>query len=234
MELPVVMVKDRPLTGKGVARKIRALGHVPAVLYGKGIDARSLVLEPSQLVKVLQTPLGSNSVIQLEFDDGKAGDGCLAMIKAHDIHPFRRHLLHCDFIRVDEKDPPKFHIPIRIVGKSEGEKAGAKLNIAMREIVLKCSLDNIPEAIDIDVTPLEIGEKLMLSELTFPEGAVPVSTKDMPVVTVRMGRIEKEVEEEVPEGEEGEIVEGAEAAGEDGAAATADGEAETKPDSPES
>lgn len=235
MEFQVVSVRDRPVTGKGAARKIRALGHIPAVLYGKGMESRSLVVEPKQLVAILQSPRGSNTVVKLELAGDQSDDLGHAMIKAHAVHPFRRNLMHCDFIRVDEKAPLKLDIPILVVGKSEGEKAGANLNVQMRTIALTCQPANVPDHIEVDVTALDIGDGLMVSDLTLPEGTKPVFTQDMQVVTVRMGRIEKEeeeVEEEGEEGLEGEAAEGAPAAGEEGAAAPAEGQ-DSKSDTPE-
>ncbi|NOZ00396.1 MAG: 50S ribosomal protein L25 [Deltaproteobacteria bacterium] len=228
MELPVISVRERPVKGKGSARKIRALGHIPAVLYGLGKENRSLVVEPSQLVDILTSSLGSNSVMKLEFVDGNKDDSCLAMIKDHDVHPFRRNLLHCDFIRIDENNPPNFEVPIRVVGKSEGEKVGAKLNIQVRSVLIKCPIDALPDAITIDVSPLDVGDKLMISDLEYPEGAEPIATKDMPVVTVRMGRVEKEdVGAEEVEGEEGAAEGEGAAAGEGAEPAAEDGKAES-------
>ncbi|MBL6975075.1 MAG: 50S ribosomal protein L25 [Deltaproteobacteria bacterium] len=233
MEFQVVSVRDRPVTGKGVARKIRALGHIPAVLYGKGMEPRSLVVEPKQLVSILQSPRGSNTVVKLEMADGSLD--CLghAMIKAHAVHPFRRHLMHCDFIRVDEKAPLKLDIPILVVGRSEGEKAGANLNVQMRTIALTCQPSDVPDHIEVDVTALDVGDGLMVSDLTLPSGTKPVHSQDMQVVTVRMGRVEEEeVEEEIEEGLEGEAAEGAVAAGEEGAATPTEGQ-DSKTDTPE-
>lgn len=200
MDYPVVRAKARPFTGKGYSRKVRVLGYLPAVLYGPGMPTKPIVVDPKTVVGILNSPRGMNTVVRLDIEGKEGLESCLALIKDYSIHPVKRVLEHCDFLKVDEAGELTVTVPIRTVGKSAGEKAGAKLNLALREVTIRCRPDCVPEAIEIDVTPLGVNESLLLSQLRYPEGTRPVITKDRTVVTVRMPKAEKGAEEAVEEG----------------------------------
>jgi len=232
MEYQVLNVKNRPLLGKRYARKIRVLHHIPGVMYGKGEGNVPLVINPKPLTDIINSPGGSNSILSIEFDDKDSSKNCLAMIQDFDVHPISKKLTHCDLLRINEDEELTIEIPIKIVGQSEGEKAGAQLNTPLRFITIKCKPADIPDSIDVDVTSLEVGDNVMLSELELPEGTTATYSMDSPVITVRMSRIEKELEE-IEEAAAEEAAEAAEAAAEgeeveEGAEAPAEGE-EDKP-----
>lgn len=194
MEYPVVSVRRRDVTGKGAARKLRALGYIPAVLYGRGLDSTPLVVNPREVLGAFRGERGVNTVVQLKFAGDEAAEGCLALVREYATHPLRRTLQHCDFLKVGEDTEVTLEVPIRIVGKSEGEKLGAKVGNPLARVRVKCKVRDIPAAIDVDVTPLGVGDGVMLSELALPAGVRTLYTKDVPVVLVRMGRAEKEPE----------------------------------------
>lgn len=194
MEYPVVSVRRRDVTGKGAARKLRALGYIPAVLYGKGLDSTALVVNPREVVGAFRGERGVNTVVRLKFAGDEAAEGCLALVREYTTHPLRRTLQHCDFLKVGEDTELTLEVPIRIVGKSEGEKLGAKVGNPLARVRVKCKVRDIPAAIDVDVTSLGVGDGVMLSELALPAGVRAIYTKDVPVVLVRMGRAEKESE----------------------------------------
>jgi large subunit ribosomal protein L25 len=195
MEFPIVRAKDRPFLGKGYARKIRALNYLPAVLYGGGSAARPLVVDPKTIVAILQGPRARNTVIRLEVEGKEGLDSCLAMIRDYQIRPVNRIIQHCDFLVVDETTEMTVKVPLRSVGKSEGEKVGAALNIALREVSIRCKAADIPEAIVVDVTSMGLNAVLMLSALPYPAGTKPIYPKDRAAIVVRMPKAEK-VEEE--------------------------------------
>lgn len=194
MEYPVVTVRRRDVTGKGVARKLRALGYIPAVLYGKDGGSTPLVVNPKEVVGAFRGERGANTVMRLRFEGDETTGECLALVRNHATHPVRRTLLHCDFMRVSDDTELTLDVPIRIVGKSEGEKLGAKVGNPLTRVRVRCKVRDIPAAIEVDVTPLGVGDGIMLSELTLPPGVRAIYTKDVPVVLVRMGRAEKEPE----------------------------------------
>jgi large subunit ribosomal protein L25 len=188
MELKVLKAKKRPLIGKGAARKIRALGYVPAIVYGKGLDPIPVVVDPKQVAGIIAS-FGKNALVRLELLGEEKSYLCL--IRDYSVHPFKRTLEHCDLMKVEEDSLVVVDLPIKIVGKSEGEKAGGKLSVPLKSVKAKCRAAKIPNAIEVDVSPLKIGETLMLSQLKVPEGTTLVFSKDSPVAIVRMGKAEK-------------------------------------------
>jgi len=195
MEYPLVTVRRREVTGKGVARKLRALGYIPAVLYGPGISTTPLVADPKEILKAFRGERGVNTVVRLQFLSGEQ-DGCLALVRQYSAHPVRRTLEHCDFMKVSEDTELTLEVPIRIVGKSEGEKMGARVSNPLMRVRVRTKVRDVPAAIEVDVTPLGVGEGIMLSQVPVPEGVRLVYTRDTPVVLVRMGRAEKGPAEE--------------------------------------
>lgn len=210
MEYPIVRAKIRTITGKGAARKIRALGYVPAILYGKGKETVPIVIDPKEMLPVFYSARGANSVLRLEVEDSEgAKESTLAIIRDYAVHPYKRVLEHCDLMRVDETTELTVRVPFKFVGRSEGEKLGGRLNVAIRRVTLKCPASMVPEAVVVDVTPIKIGHTLSLSQITYPEGTRPVFTKDAVVLSIRMPKGEKAVTEEATAGpkQEGESAE---------------------------
>jgi len=187
MELKVLKVRKRPLVGKGAARKIRALGYVPAVVYGRGIEPIPVVVDPKQVAGIISS-LGKNAVVRLEFIDEDKSYLCL--IRDYSVHPFKRSLEHCDFMKVEEDSYVVVDLPIKVVGKSEGEKAGGRLSVPLKSVRARCKALQIPRALEIDVTSLKVGETLMLSQVDVPEGTTLLYSKDLPVAIVKMGKAE--------------------------------------------
>lgn len=204
------------------------MGYIPAVLYAGGTEAQSLVVDPKVVAGILNGPRHANTVVKLDIEDKDAKTGtCLALVREYSVHPYRRTLEHCDFLKVDESAERTFRIPIHIQGKSEGEKLGAKLNIAQRDIVIRCLPIDVPEKIEVDVSPLIVGQVLTLSQLPYPPKTVAVYDRDAVVVSVRMPRAEVKEEEAEVEAEAAPA-EGAAVAGAAGEAKDAKAEDEKK------
>ncbi len=203
MENPLIRAKARDFVGKGFARKVRALGFLPAVLYGGEGEPRPLVVDAKAVTNVLNGKGGRNTIVSLSIEDEKAPEQTLAVVREFQVHPVKRNLEHCDFLRVGEGTELTVKVPVRLTGKSEGEKLGAHLNLAMRQVTLRCRAGSVPEEIVIDVTPFKVGQVMTLSQLPLGEGARAMFVKDNAVVTLKMPRAEK--------GAAGEEAEGAEA-----------------------
>lgn len=204
MENPLIRAKARDFVGKGFARKVRALGFLPAVLYGGEGEPRPLVVDAKAVTNVLNGKGGRNTIVSLSIEDEKAPEQTLAVVREFQVHPVKRNLEHCDFLRVGEGTELTVKVPVRLTGKSEGEKLGAHLNLAMRQVTLRCKAGSVPEEIVIDVTPFKVGQVMTLSQLPLGEGARAMFVKDNAVVTLKMPRAEK--------GAAGEEAEGAAAA----------------------
>ena len=219
-------VELREGAGKGVARKIRALGRVPAVIYGHGKATVSLVLDPSALESMLRgSSAGMNTLIQLEGDASVSGKTVLVKDLQRD--PVRGQVIHADLFEIDITERISVSVAVHITGTAEGVTMGGLIDHVLREIDLDCLPNAIPDEIVVDVTHLMVGDAIHVSDLEIPEGVHVRTHVDLPVVSVVTPAVEEEPEveegEELAEGEEG-AEEGAEAPkAEDGAADTESG-----------
>jgi large subunit ribosomal protein L25 len=203
MEIQTIRAKTRPESGKGVARKLRAAGLIPAVAYGAGGNALTLALDPNQLVQLHKSRLGWNHPVTIEVEDGEGVE--LALLREVQKHPISRALLHADFLRVDPGAEVVVRVPLRVDGRAAGEEIGGRISQPRRELLIRCKPLDIPEQILVDVRELEIGDKVMLSELDLAEGSHPVFTQDVTVASCigRRGGALDELQDAAEEDAEG-------------------------------
>ncbi|MGA9162483.1 MAG: 50S ribosomal protein L25 [Actinomycetota bacterium] len=203
-----LVAEKREGTGKGVARKLRAAGRVPAVLYGAGLDSEALSVDARDLYHVLHTGAGANVLVDLVVD------GTEHLIIPRDVQRDHIHgrYIHVDLLAVRRDEKIHLSIPVRIVGDSVGVKAGGVVEHHLWELEVESLPGDVPEAIDADISALEIGMSLRVSDLVAPKGATILTNPEESVVAVQQPQMAVEVEEEAAEGEvaEGEAVEGAE------------------------
>lgn len=184
-------------TGKGKARRARAAGRVPAVLYGPETAAESLYCDSKEVARILRTPTGVNTLIALNVE-GKGARNVL--IRDYQIHPIRRTLLHCDFFDVSSDRLITVRVPINFTGRTEAEKAGSKRQVVMRDLRLRCHPDAIPQELIVDMSEITAAA-VRISEVPIPEGAEVLYRVDQPVITIKMVVDDEELEDEDGEGE---------------------------------
>ncbi|HET9397750.1 MAG TPA: 50S ribosomal protein L25/general stress protein Ctc [Sphingomicrobium sp.] len=209
----------RDRAGKGASRELRRDGRVPAVIYGAKQEPLSVHVEEKLLTKMLHTGHFMNSVVMVEVG-GKANR---TLPKAVDFHPVTSRPIHVDFLRISEHSKVTVAIPVRFDNEeaSPGLKRGGVLNVVQHEIELVCDASQIPDELHIDLTGLEIGDSIHISEVTLPKGAKPaIDDRDFTVATVVAPSAMKSEEEEAAAADEvptvdGEEVEGGEAEGGD-------------------
>ena len=196
-------VELRSETGKGIARRLRHQGRIPAVLYGRGNAAVSLSVGGSVLDRLLKTShAGLNTLIDLEGISEVVGK--VVLVKALQRHPVTGTLTHADFFEIDTSAKIHVSVPIRLKGNAVGVKAGGILEHSMREIDLLCLPTSIPDALDLDVTDLELSAALHVSDLTLPEGVETSVDQQLPVAHVALPKVEEEPVAEEAALEEGE------------------------------
>jgi len=186
-------VEVRSDTGKGVARKLRAVGRIPAVLYGHGNASVSLSIQAKDLDTLLKTShAGLNTLIDLEGDGAVAGK--VVLIKELQRHSVAGTLSHADFFEIDATAKIHVSVPIKLEGTPEGVKLGGVLEHMMREIDLLCLPNAIPDSLEVDVSGMNQNESLHVSDLTLPEGVETGVDEALPIVHVATKKIEEEVE----------------------------------------
>lgn len=210
--------------GKEKTRKLRHKECLPAVLYGKGVENRTLQVSEPEVEKILKTKLGKNTYFKLNVE-GDKGYGTL--IKAVQGDPLTRRLMHVDFWAVDEGAVVEVSVPTRLTGKAPGLLKGGVLDHVSHTVKLFCKATHIPEAITVSVDHLDLNQAIHLEEAKLPEGVKARAGYNPTIVSLT--EIKQEVVEVAPtvavEGEGTAKVEGAAAPG---AAAPAAGEAAAK------
>lgn len=201
-EPTVIQAAIRSEKGKGTARKLRSNKSIPAVLYGHKVDPVMLTIENSELHKVLKPgsdSAGNTNLIKVKFDKNEK----LVMIREVQQHPFKHNILHIDLFAVNVHE--KIHAPvnIRLTGEAPGAKAGGVLRQIMREVEVQALPTEIPPYFELDVSNLEIGDSIHVSDLVVPENVKILADEQAAIVNVIAPTVQK-----IGEGEEGE--EGAE------------------------
>ncbi len=202
MELQTIHATPREQDGKGGARKLRRTGQIPAVAYGGGAGGQTLSLDPKEIELLHRGKLGWNQPVIIEVDGGDSVP--LAILKDVQKHPITGKLLHVDFLRVAKGQSVVVRIPVRAEGRAVGAETGGKLSQPVRELVVSCQPEAIPEAITVDVTPLEVGDKIALFDIELPAGLQPLSTTNLTLVTVTGRGAGDDLPEDEVEGAEGE------------------------------
>jgi large subunit ribosomal protein L25 len=213
----------RAESGKGVARKLRADGRVPAVLYGQGADPIAMSVDARELSHLLHAG-GANVLVDLVVD----GQEHLAMPREIQRDHIKGRYWHVDFLAVSRTEKITVNVPIRINGEAAGVKLGGVLDHHLWEVSVECFPTDVPEAIDIDVSPLEIGDAIKVGDLTVPDGGEITSNPEDSVVAVQQpqARVELDEAEAAAEAAEGEAAEEAGGATADEASNTADQQSE--------
>jgi large subunit ribosomal protein L25 len=207
----------RESAGKGVARKLRAQGLIPGVCYGAGQATIPVTLDPRPLEKALRaSAAGLNTLFDVE--GGGAFHGRSVLVKDLQRDPVKGSLLHADFYAVDLTKEVEVSVPVHLVGSAAGLLNGGIVDHQLREIEIRCLPTAIPESFSLDVSPLDVGDTLHVSDIALPEGVALVSNPELGVVSVV---IPAKAEEEVAP--EAAAVEGAVPAEGEAAAAPAEG-----------
>jgi large subunit ribosomal protein L25 len=200
----ILNADSRERTGSNKARVIRKVdGMIPAIIYGDEKDSLNIKLRLNELTKASQNELFYTQVLIIKNGDLEEK----VVLKELQKDPAKGKFLHADFLRVSRKTKLKVIIPINFLNEEEcaGVKnEGGVLNKTIREIEVMCLAGNIPESIDIDVTALDLGQSVRLTEINLPDGAeIPGLTEetDQMVISVNAPKAVEE-EPEVIEGDE--------------------------------
>jgi large subunit ribosomal protein L25 len=199
MERPVLTAEIRDGFGKGVARKLRAKGLIPAVFYSPRSQTIPLVVNPKELGRTLQTDAGENVLIDLDIRKGDQSDRKVVMVKEIQIDPLQRTALHADFYEVEMDVMVAVEVPIRLIGKPEGAKMGGILEQIRRVIQIQCLPGDIPKSFDVDVSSLKIGDSIHVQDIQVERVKVLGDTNFTIATVVPPSVEEKVVKEEVAE-----------------------------------
>lgn len=201
MDLIELSANIRNTKGNGPARRLRREGRIPAVLYGPGSEPAMLSVDTRDLELILKKNNAAQTVFTLSIDG--AGAGKTAMIKELQQNPLSGDLLHADFYEVAMDRKVLVKVPVTTTGKSIGVEMGGMLQIIRRELAVLCYPNQIPEAIEIDITELEVNASVHVEDIQ-TEGDMEIPADVNFTVLNILGRKAEPVEDELEGEEEGE------------------------------
>ncbi len=178
-------------TGTSRSKKIRQEGSVPAVLYGKDIDAKNIQIDIKEFNEILKSE-GRNAIVDIELD----GESYFAMLKDVQTHPISNDILHLEFYNIDRSQKVEVTIPIRLVGKEISKIEGAVVH-QLDEVEIRCPSTKIPRQIELDISDLTLGHSLHVLDLEKIEGIEILNNPDEMIVSVTT--IDEEPEDELEE-----------------------------------
>jgi len=201
-----IIAEMRDVQGTGASRRLRHAGQVPAILYGAGKDTAMLSLSHNSLYHNLEDESFHSSILTVEIDGKKEK----AILRDVQMHAFKQLIMHIDLQRISAKDKIHMNVPLHFTGGEEAPGVKVEDGIVshlITELDIVCLPADLPEFISIDISALNLGDSIHLSEITLPDGVESTTLShggdDLAVVTVVAVRGSTE-DEETAEAEEGE------------------------------
>lgn len=194
-----VNATSRSVFGKGASRRLRREKLVPGILYGDDKEPQAIQLKENEVFKHLENESFYSQLIQVSVDGGEPARSILKDVQRH---PFKRQILHLDFMRVVAGAELQVSVPLHYMNEdvSIGAKAGGIITHSENEVLIACLPRNIPESIEVDMSDLNIGDSVHLSQLKLPEGVRLVDLQeagddsDRQVAAVNAPRVEVEAD----------------------------------------
>jgi large subunit ribosomal protein L25 len=169
-ETTTINVELRKDVGKGASRRLRREGKVPAVIYGGRKDPVSLTLELNDLLHATENEAFYASILEIRVDEKTSQQ---AVVRDMHRHPFKPVIMHIDFLRVSAKEFLKMMVPVHFVGEEDspaGKASGVVIQHLVTEVEISALPKDLPEFVSIDLSEMDAGDAVMMSDLQLPEG----------------------------------------------------------------
>jgi large subunit ribosomal protein L25 len=179
----------RTSRGKNEARRTRKAGQIPAVVYGSGQDPVSVAVNPREIVKIIRSGTGYNTIFTLAIEGGESTP---VMLVDQQVDPIRGHLLHADLKRIDLTKRIRVTVPVHVSGEAKGIKLqGGMLEVITRAVEIECLPDEIPDGFTIDVTELMVGQSKRASDVPVTGSMKLISAADAVIAHIVTLRAEE-------------------------------------------
>jgi large subunit ribosomal protein L25 len=175
-----LQAKERSERGKNAARRLRATGMVPAVLYGDGDGGTTALAVPDRVVDYTLHHLGDNALYDIDMGSG----GSTARIVDVQRDPVTGRLVHVDFAPVNMRERIQVTVPLHVVGEAPGAEEGGVLQQVAYEVQIETLPGDIPQELTLDVSSLGMNENLTLADLTLPDSIILISDPEEVAATV--------------------------------------------------
>ncbi|RZO85314.1 MAG: 50S ribosomal protein L25 [Kiritimatiellaceae bacterium] len=203
MEAEQLSVKKRSLEGSSSARRMRGAGRLPGVIYGTGSEPAAIEVETHAVEQVLHHHQSEMILIDIDLE----GEGKVSvLLKDVQHHPVTGALVHVDLQRVSANETLQVEVPLELVGEPEGVKAGGLLDHVMHGILVECLPADLPETVDVDVSALNIGDSLHVSDVVVGDKVTVITDADAMVASVAAPKVADEDEDVAEEGAEPEVI----------------------------
>lgn len=184
MEISDLKIIPRSQTGKGAARKLRAKGLVPAIVYGPSTESMTVAVNQKDLEKLAAMTEEKRYVnLVMEDANGRTWEGT-SLLKDFNVHPVERKILHADFYVVDKNRKITTEVSIKLVGEAEGVLAGGELQQFKRKVRVSSLPDELPGKIEVDISKLKVGGSIRVEDLPVPDGVIIRERGDQSVVYI--------------------------------------------------
>lgn len=187
MQLLNLNVEARDGKGTGPSRRARMAGNVPGVLYGGGKDPVGVVFNARAFQYEILNKAGEHAIVQLEVAGNPALSGP-ALLKAVQHHPVTGKVVHTDFMRIELDAKVTTAVGLHFTGRAKGVVDGGVADVQMHEIEVECLPLDVPKGIDVDITPLGLGESLHVRDIVAPKGVTIVSDPERTVIAIHVPR----------------------------------------------
>ncbi|MFC4024123.1 50S ribosomal protein L25/general stress protein Ctc [Oceanobacillus longus] len=187
---------------KSATKEIRLSGKIPAVVYGKEKESKSVVIDSIELVKTVRDE-GRNAIISLDVENDGAVD---VMLHDYQIDPIKDQLIHADFYVVNMSEEMDVAVTLRLDGEAQGSKDGGVLQQPLYEIQVRAKPGSIPEEISVDVSALEVGDSLTVADIPTEGSYEILDEQDTTIATVVPPTTEEDFETDTDENAEPELV----------------------------
>jgi len=196
MATKALEASPREGTGKGIARRLRQSGMIPAVLYGVE-EPVNLAVSDREVTRMLTREGGDHGLIELSIGGAKKG----VIVRDYQVDPITGAVLHCDFYEVQKGHRVTVTVGIEIVGETpQGVREQGILQHQLHELELDCLPDRIPDVIQVDAAHLMIGDSIHVADLNLPEDVRSHSAPDTTVVSILPPKVEEEAPAPAAEG----------------------------------
>jgi large subunit ribosomal protein L25 len=192
-EKAILKAEKRDGKGKGAARTLRRAGRVPAVLYGRELEALHLSVDAHEAELLFHAISVDNTIVDLAVDGEKKPYQTL--VREIQTHPWKAHLVHIDFLRIQEGVAVDLEVPVIIVGVPVGVRLnGGVLEQIVHELEVRCVPSKIPEKFELDVSALDVNQSLHVSDIPVTEGVEILAAPDQTICAVAIPRIVEEAQ----------------------------------------